>query len=335
MNYDDLLRDFARRTRRNLEELRTLQRSNPKAEVYEVTQLVNSMLGLLVFPQQLYINRIPKTPLSDLVSKGWAIPEVRGNYPQVENLNQLVRYLRNAISHCNLEFLSDGDGNIRGLTVWNTNPRTKAITWRAELTVDDIEKIANKFTDLLIDDTDVSTRPKDDQLTNEILPGLKLFEFSSAEAEALHSEFEPILVGTDFSRSQRVSAVLSIYKGAQGIYFWVMRWQTFEYKIYLGKTRSLADRLLNYLSEFQPHSPNDYKLRTFQAFAVTQMPDAGFDLYFAKKDPSHLTEAENEAIGAYKPFLNQLALPTAEVKAQLKQAFTSYYQSTFEQRLRS
>jgi len=37
------------------------------------------------------------------------------------------------------------------------------------------------------------------------------------------------------------------------------------------------------------------------------MPDAGFDLYFAKNDSSDLTEAENQAIHKYWPFLNQLA----------------------------
>jgi len=112
--------------------------------------------GLLVFPQQQYINRIPKTPLDQLASQGWPIPEVSGNYPQVENLNQLVRYLRNAITHCNLEFLSDGYGDIRGLEVWNTNPRNKGVTWRAELSVDDIESIGNKFTDLLINDDKIN-----------------------------------------------------------------------------------------------------------------------------------------------------------------------------------
>ncbi len=90
MNYEDLVRDFAQRTRKNLQALRTLQKSNPEMEVYEVTQLMNSMLGLLVFPQQQYINRIPETPLDQLTSQGWPIPEVSGNYPQVENLNQLA-----------------------------------------------------------------------------------------------------------------------------------------------------------------------------------------------------------------------------------------------------
>src|SRR6266404_9225090 len=99
---------------------------------------------------------------------------------------------------------------------------------------------------------------------NESLPGLQLFQFSCTEAESLRAEYQPVLKGTDFGHSQELKEVISNYKGVQGIYFWVMRQESLEYKIYVGKTKSLSDRVLNYISEFQPHSPNDYKLRIFQ-----------------------------------------------------------------------
>jgi hypothetical protein len=169
---------------------------------------------------------------------------------------------------------------------------------------------------------------------NESLPALKHFQLSDPEAVALRAEFQPVLKDTDFMHSQQLKQVLSNYKGVQGIYFWVMKQESVEYKIYVGKTKSLSDRVLNYISEFQPHSPNDYKLRIFQAFIVTLMPGATLDLYFAKQDPANLTRAENEAIRKYGPFLNQLAAPTAEAKDELKKAFALYYQATFERKLR-
>lgn len=150
MDYENLVRDFALRTRKNLDALRAIQQS--QSDVYEVTQLINSMLGLLVFPQQRYVHRIPQVSLDELYKQGWPIPKVVGDYPQVANLNQLVRYLRNAIAHFNLEFISDGFGKIQGLKVWNTDPRRgNIITWRAELTIDDIEKITDKFIELLLE----------------------------------------------------------------------------------------------------------------------------------------------------------------------------------------
>ncbi len=157
MEYQNLIGDFAQHTRANLETLRNLQKAQPNLELYEVTQLINSMLGLLVFPQQRYIKRIPKTPVSELKSQGWPIPKVIGNYPQVKDLNELVRYLRNAIAHCNLEFLSDDGKQLRGLRLWNTRTervtgkKTEKTTWKAELTIEDIEKITGKFIELLLE----------------------------------------------------------------------------------------------------------------------------------------------------------------------------------------
>lgn len=147
MEYQNVVRDFARRTRQNLDLLRDLQIQNPKLEIYEVTQLINSMLGLLVFPQQQYYGRIPATSLDELARQGWPIPDVIGNHPQVSDLNQLVRYLRNAIAHCNVEFLSDETLHIHGIVVWNFSGNR--INWKAKLSLQDIETLTDKFIDLL------------------------------------------------------------------------------------------------------------------------------------------------------------------------------------------
>lgn len=151
MMYEDVIADFARRTEANLRAIRQLASEGGATSAFEVTQLVNSMLGLLVFPQQRYIERIPETPVDDLARNGWPIPEVVGNYPQVLNLRQLVRMLRNAIAHCNLEFEPGGNNEIEALTVWNTEPRTGKVTWKARLTVADLDAITTKFVDLLLD----------------------------------------------------------------------------------------------------------------------------------------------------------------------------------------
>ena len=148
MEYQNVVRDFAERTRRNLHLLRRLQQENSELEVYEVTQLVNSMLGLLVFPQQCWYEQIPETPLSKLKEQGWPIPRVVGDFLDPTDLRQLVRYLRNAVSHFNIRFSVDDEGQIAGLTVWNRPPRSE-INWRAELSLEEIELITEKFLDLL------------------------------------------------------------------------------------------------------------------------------------------------------------------------------------------
>lgn len=150
MMYEDVIADFARRTEANLQTIRRLAREGGVTPAFEVTQLVNSMLGLLVFPQQRYIERIPGTPIADLASNGWPIPQVVGDYPQVSDLRQLVRMLRNAIAHCNLEFVPGIGNEIEALTVWSTDPRTRKVTWKARLTVVDLDAITTRFVALLL-----------------------------------------------------------------------------------------------------------------------------------------------------------------------------------------
>jgi hypothetical protein len=154
MMYEDVIRDFANRTKKNLAAIEQLHLDG--AEVFETTQLVNSCLGLLVFPQQKFIDRIPETPLSELAQEDWPIPRVVGNFQQAKDLKQLIRYLRNAISHFNVEFIGTND-EIRFLKVWNNDRNGK--TWEAELSVDDLRKIAHLFSDLLINSRNINKRP--------------------------------------------------------------------------------------------------------------------------------------------------------------------------------
>lgn len=164
MNYTDVIRDFALRTRRNLEAIDAHDASH--GETFEVTQLINSMLGLLVFPQQKYVDSIPKTTLAELGRTGWPIPKVRGEFEQVKDLNQLIRYLRNAVAHFNIKFIDDGNNNIAVLRVWNMAPVKgrdgkfcrdddgKIIAqknWEAELGVNELRGIADRFIDLLLE----------------------------------------------------------------------------------------------------------------------------------------------------------------------------------------
>lgn len=156
MNYHTLIEDFARRTRSNLLALRNLQNSG--VEVFEVTALVNSMLGLLVFPQQSYVNGLPEVPLEELACEGWPIPHVLDGYPQVANLKQLVRHLRNAIAHFHIKFETDSSGQIASLVVWNTDPHRNKTTWKAKLTMAQLEAIAMQFVALLLNESPLAKR---------------------------------------------------------------------------------------------------------------------------------------------------------------------------------
>lgn len=151
MNYKDVVKEFVARTRVNLENIESQAREG--SHVFETTQLINSMLGLLIFPEQHYIDHIKKIPLDQLEQEGWPKIQVTDtilkspDYRECKNLRDLVVYLRNAIAHCNIKFLSDGNGNINRLRLWNVNTRDsrKPITWDTILSIEDLRVITNKF----------------------------------------------------------------------------------------------------------------------------------------------------------------------------------------------
>ena len=148
MQYQDVVKEFAERTRANLRAIECLKVGG--FEVYETTQLVNSMLGLLVFPREEFVDQVPDTPLAHLVAAGWPRPKTSPNFPEVTDLRQLIRYLRNAIAHFNVEFLSDVQQQVVGLRVWNTPPNRDVKNWEAELRVTELRQIAENFTDLIL-----------------------------------------------------------------------------------------------------------------------------------------------------------------------------------------
>lgn len=147
MNYDKIfIISFAQRTRANLEFIER----NRGSDVHEVTQLFNSMLGLLVFPQQTYFDLIPKTPLQDLINQGWPTINFTGT-ASCNNLWELIRLLRHGVAHCNVKFIADGNDQLTGLRIWNheggkkTNPKN----WEAELSIQDLRTIAFKLIELI------------------------------------------------------------------------------------------------------------------------------------------------------------------------------------------
>lgn len=154
MNYDknSLVLDFARRTKKNLEFVESYVHSKPldsNVEVYEVTQLINSLLGLLVFPQQKFYNDLPKKTLSELKAEGWPDVRVIEGKLREDNLKGLLRYLRNGVSHFNVEFVINQDGALSGIRVWNVPPESEKCDWKAELKLEELKSIVYKFIELI------------------------------------------------------------------------------------------------------------------------------------------------------------------------------------------
>jgi hypothetical protein len=152
MMYENLLKDFTVRTRHNLSLIEA--QKDVGHEAFETTQLINSLLGLLVLPQERMLSAIPDLPLSELHARGWPAFESEGSFRPPRTLKPLVRYLRNAVAHFNIEFLPDESGEIGGVILTNRWNNDSDIPWRVRLPLKDLRKLVECFSDLLLEQTD-------------------------------------------------------------------------------------------------------------------------------------------------------------------------------------
>ncbi len=150
MNYQDLITDFAKRTLANLDLVqRAADEGRPDA--YEVTQLWNSLLGLIVAPRERDVRRLPKTQLAQLYAIGWPVITTAGKL-ESETLRGLVGTLRHAIAHFNVEFHANGDGEIQQVSLWNelTDDEGHPLPdhphrWDGRLDIAQLEQLARKI----------------------------------------------------------------------------------------------------------------------------------------------------------------------------------------------
>ncbi len=120
-----------------------------------------------------------------------------------------------------------------------------------------------------------------------------------------------------------------------GVYLWVMKYAGKEYKIYVGKARSLSRRLEDYTNSFQVHSPNDYKLCFFQSFLEETLgdPRATMDLYFLKSTLDGFTDLETKVVRAYGPFINKRGRLGDDAIDKMRAHFRDHYFEIFRNKL--
>lgn len=93
---NEFIKDFAARTKANYECL--------KAHPYEVTQLINSAIGLLIIPQQMQYEKIADSMISDELLRKLLASVKTNTYKKTPDLPQIARHLRNSIAHAKFKF---------------------------------------------------------------------------------------------------------------------------------------------------------------------------------------------------------------------------------------
>lgn len=168
-----VFRDLMHRSWQNLLIVEEIQRKREGEEdrdyvkrvgPYEVTQLINSFLGVFGLPRE---NEIPDE-LSEYTledAQDWGFPVLIDTYPEVlmisrsrgtlilkteMNLNDVCKLLRNGIVHGNFEFSghSDafGDTQISGISIWNERDnKERSRNWGCRITIAELRQVLSSF----------------------------------------------------------------------------------------------------------------------------------------------------------------------------------------------
>ena len=138
--------EIARRTEKNLGFIKAeFDRMGEDSPVHLVTQLVNSLLGMVILPREQYLElRNEETDLGRLVSEGW--PEWNVTKGKTDTLGQLARHIRNAAAHGRITFSSDSRYlHEVVITVEDSRDGGESINWLADINGDKLYEFCVKF----------------------------------------------------------------------------------------------------------------------------------------------------------------------------------------------
>ena len=138
--------EITRRTQRNLEFIKSeFDRMGEYSRVHPVTQLVNSLLGIVVLPREQYLEvRNDTTDWKGLIEQGW--PEWDVIKGEAKNLGQLLCHIRNAAAHGRITYSSDSRYLDQvTITVKDSKYRGKSINWHAEIKGDKLYDFCMRF----------------------------------------------------------------------------------------------------------------------------------------------------------------------------------------------
>jgi hypothetical protein len=138
--------EFAAHTRRNLDHV---LRVAGEADLHPVTQIIVSMVGLVVFPvEKLFEEVVRKKPLAELT--GWPPWNISLGEAQCRTLGELATRLRNAVSHRHILFSSDSrEPSEVVIEFEDYKPSATVPHWRADISADELCLFCVKFTDYI------------------------------------------------------------------------------------------------------------------------------------------------------------------------------------------
>jgi hypothetical protein len=137
------------RTRKNLAFIEEAHETGA-GDVHVVTQLMLSLLGLIVFPVEGSFDReVEHLRLDELEKRGWPRWQF-GPEGQSATLGHLLKRLRNAVAHRNMTFSSEGRSlESVSLEFWNQY-KDKPPHWRARIEAKDLRAFCDRLIEFIL-----------------------------------------------------------------------------------------------------------------------------------------------------------------------------------------
>ena len=143
----DFEKEFAQRTLENLRHFTSSGDSNEEAPSvkFEVTQLINSLLGTLVFLHEKGLSHLERT----IEDYGVSVEILRENLgfkekwvKQPENsMPNVIWHMRNSLAHGHIGPFPE-TGEVKGVIFTDINPQTEVEYWKLSLEIETIKQIA-------------------------------------------------------------------------------------------------------------------------------------------------------------------------------------------------
>lgn len=134
--YSDFPRDFTERTRANIENY---------TGQYEVTNLINNCLGLIIIPKELLSENLPDYTFTE-TDASYGISKTNITYEENYNfsLKNVVRHIRNGLAHGRIEQQSI-NGAITGVRIYDCKRNGLNENFAIELTIAELAAFATKL----------------------------------------------------------------------------------------------------------------------------------------------------------------------------------------------
>ena len=198
MNPDDPVGALVERTLANLRILDELPtQSASEVQPFEVTQMVNSLLSLLVVPRELgtveFVGRGGHDPhvFANGIRKWHATPVsftlkgIKAGPPQ--SLRKLLGGLRNSVAHAAFEFLPRGDGEILAIEFTHRS-RTGVDQWSAIFSVGELRTFLEVLALELKSAREYQlTRPRDHKSSRRVAMSDVEFQLPTATLERIQN----------------------------------------------------------------------------------------------------------------------------------------------------